>query len=758
MPTRIDVPGFIGLAERGPLGRVEVIEGWPAFVALYGDFQDSLYMPFAVRAFFENGGRRCHVLRVAAPALETTTTGAQPADGAASVLASTDRVRKGALATLVQESFAATTGVQPADRRSSKLVGVAGFVAGSTAVIRQDGLRPVLREIVAVEPASSLLIWGEPLPVEFDLTLPISVATSVRDERLVRDVAGNTVTWTHPLDGRFDLGADIGVSLGAGAATGVLPDEEGGPLLTVSASNPGRWGNHLSVLPQTGIAAAYVTRTRPAPDPADRLSIDRLDGLAKGSFVEISQTGVTDQRTLIKAVDPVSRAVTLRDALAGFDLPGAADGTNPITLRRFVLSLSVYERGRLVEVHENLDLPDPDRPSDSPVNLRSARIRIARRPGTAAAWLDAVSPILSRGRLFLVGGRDGTAMLRATDLTGRADAAASGLRLFETISEPAALAMPDIHLPEKPATEFLPEAAPEPDPCALCPGPAAAPSAAVAMIVEATPAFDPATILYIQSVLVAHCEERGDRVAVLDPPVGHDLDCPDWPDLMRWRQEFTSSYAVCYLPWIDIPDPLDRTGRALRRLPPCGHALGQFALSDRDPGRAAPANRPLQWAAALGCEIDDIRHGMMNERGLNAIRPWAGRGLRIMGARTLSSDANLVQLVVRRLLIRLKRAIRRELAWAVFEPANAAFETRVIATLEGLLELEWQARRLRGKTADEAFRVLADPMAMDPDNGVFAVAVAIAPSLPAEFVLLRLSFTFDAMDLAELTSEGGFPQ
>ena len=757
-PTRIDVAGFIGLAERGPLHDVRVIEGWPEFVATFGDFQDRAFLAFTVRAFFENGGRRCHVLRIAAPAVETVTTGVQPADGSALVLAETEGLRAGALATLVQTSASATSGVQPADRRSSIMVNVAGFRPGQMATLQQDGRRPVRLEIVEVEPAVQGLVWGQPIPGTFDITLPILITATSRDERLVREVVGNTVTWAYPLDARFDLEAPIHAGFGAGSAGGVLHDETGDPLLAVEAANAGRWGNAVSVKPSTAVSAAYVTRRRATPDPANRLSLDRLDGLAAGSFVEVSQDGASPHRSLIDAIEHDARAVVLRDPMVGFDLVGAADGTRPVTLSRFAFGFSVFEKGRLVEIFEDLNLPHPDRPDESLVNSLSDRIRITRLHGTEANWLDATSPMLEAGHLVLGGGRDGTAMLTAQDVTGTAGEPPTGLALFETATEPAALAVPDIHLPEMPPVERVPDDPEDPDPCALCPGPMPAPLPAIGVIQEATPGFDPATVQYIQTTLVEHCERQGDRVALLDPPVGPDQDCLDWPDLLRWRQEFSSSYAACYFPWIDVADPKDRIGRKLRRIPPSGHALGQFARADADPGRAAPANRPLSWASQLGCQVDDTMHGIMNERGINVIRPWAGRGLRIMGARTLSPDTNLNQLVVRRLLIRLKRAMRRELAWAVFEPANTAFENSVIATLEGLLELEWQAGRLRGGRREDAFRVIVDREASNPDNGEFVVAIAIAPSLPAEFVLLRLSFTFDAMDLAELSASGGWPE
>jgi phage tail sheath protein FI len=366
--------------------------------------------------------------------------------------------------------------------------------------------------------------------------------------------------------------------------------------------------------------------------------------------------------------------------------------------------------------------------------------------------------MLERGELRLAAGRDGIAMLTAADFTGVAGLPPAGLALFEDLPEPAAIAMPDIALPPAAARETLAEAPPEPDPCALCPGPPpAAPPVAAGEVHEASPGFAQATIEAIQREMVEHCERRGDSVALLDPPLAASGEGLDWPDLLRWRQQFDSSYAVAYHPWVDVADPLDRTARLVRRVPPSGHALGQFARADREAGRAAPANRELAFVSATAGEIDDTLHAMLNERGLNAITARPGRGIRIMGARTLASAADWQQLTVRRLLIRLKRSIARELAWAVFEPANGQLEMRVIATLEGLLELEWQAGRLLGTKPDEAFRIAVDRDAAAADNGQFVVVVAIAPALPAEFVFLRLAFTLDAMDLAELTAAGGWP-
>src|SRR4051794_3014000 len=85
-PARIDVPVFVVLAERGPLDEPTRVSSWPAFVTAFGGFVSGAVGAYAVKAFFDNGGDSCWIVRVAAPATSTTTVGAQPADRKSSVV------------------------------------------------------------------------------------------------------------------------------------------------------------------------------------------------------------------------------------------------------------------------------------------------------------------------------------------------------------------------------------------------------------------------------------------------------------------------------------------------------------------------------------------------------------------------------------------------------------------------------------------------------------------------------------------------
>ena len=59
-------PGSSGSPSAGPIDVPIPIQSWRQFVSWFGDFTGSGFLAYAVRGFFENGGRRCWVVRVAA--------------------------------------------------------------------------------------------------------------------------------------------------------------------------------------------------------------------------------------------------------------------------------------------------------------------------------------------------------------------------------------------------------------------------------------------------------------------------------------------------------------------------------------------------------------------------------------------------------------------------------------------------------------------------------------------------------------------
>jgi hypothetical protein len=468
------------------------------------------------------------------------------------------------------------------------------------------------------------------------------------------------------------------------------------------------------------------------------------------------QDGVASVRRLIASIDRKDGRLFFDQALPGtFDMVGAANGSKPIRVRRLALALSVNRNGRLIELFSNLDLPSTAEPERSPVNDRSEWIHVERLASpTVRPWPDPMCPLLRRGACVLEGGRDGIAMIDATDFTGDLTSPRRwGLRLFELDNEPAALAAPDAVIEPSPAISHAPLPEESPDPCAPCPPPPPPAPSPSPPAVESSPTFGPAEVFAIQIAMVEHCEQRGDRIAVIDPPLSRvDPDPYDLEALLGWRRRFDSSYATLYFPWLLLTDPLNAATGPLKAVPPSGAALGLFAATDADPGtQSAPANVALAWVAALPRAINSAEHEGLNPAGINCIRSFSGRGIRPFGARTLSSNADWALLNVRRLIIRLKRTLARSLQWAVFEPNNRDLTDMVFAVVEGLLETEWNERRLAGNSPEEAFYIRKIQSADIYDNGQFVLEIGVAPVTPAEFVVLRLSRTEDRLEIAELT-------
>src|SRR6185369_5848153 len=73
-PARTDVAAFVGISERGPVATPTRVTSFSEYQHRFGSFVAPGFLAYAVRAFFENGGRAAWVVRAVAPALGTTVT------------------------------------------------------------------------------------------------------------------------------------------------------------------------------------------------------------------------------------------------------------------------------------------------------------------------------------------------------------------------------------------------------------------------------------------------------------------------------------------------------------------------------------------------------------------------------------------------------------------------------------------------------------------------------------------------------------
>jgi uncharacterized protein len=246
----------------------------------------------------------------------------------------------------------------------------------------------------------------------------------------------------------------------------------------------------------------------------------------------------------------------------------------------------------------------------------------------------------------------------------------------------------------------------------------------------------------VQQAMIDHCEQVRTRLAILDAPPGM---APQ--RLAEWRRNeamYDSPFAAMYWPYLRVRNP-DATGDGdqLVEVPACGHVAGVWARNDSTRGvHKAPANEIVRGALDVSTKVTDGEQELLNPNGINCIRPFGVRGIRIWGARTLSSDVNWRYVNVRRLFNFVEESVRRNTGWVVFEPNDQALWQRVKRSLNGFLYELWLGGALLGATPDRAYFVKCDEENNPPsqvEKGMLTVDVGLAALRPAEFVVFRFS-------------------
>ena len=244
---------------------------------------------------------------------------------------------------------------------------------------------------------------------------------------------------------------------------------------------------------------------------------------------------------------------------------------------------------------------------------------------------------------------------------------------------------------------------------------------------------EPEHVLAVQRAMVEHCEKMHDRFCLLDALPGHDLK-----EALEWRGHFDSSHASFYFPWIKV-----RLGEeVLSPIPPSGHIAGMIARTDKLEGvHRAPANQPLQGLVDVAQRVRKRERDHAFDHRVNTLIPFTGRGIRIWGARTLSSDPSFVQINVRRLFILVRKSVEKYAQWVVFEPNEPSLWKKMIRSVDVFLGDLWKEGALLGATQDQAYYVKCDEETNPPearDVGELVCEIGISPVKPAEFIVVRI--------------------
>jgi phage tail sheath protein FI len=253
---------------------------------------------------------------------------------------------------------------------------------------------------------------------------------------------------------------------------------------------------------------------------------------------------------------------------------------------------------------------------------------------------------------------------------------------------------------------------------------------------------DPAIV----DAVLTHCEVRKDRFAILDSP-----EVIEDGGVEKLPKPRDSKYGAYYFPWIEVYDP--EKGNIF--VPPSGHMAGIYARTDTERGvHKAPANEIVRGALGLRYSVSRGEQDILNPKGINCIRDFSrrGRGIRVWGARTISSDASWRYINVRRLFIMIEQSIELGTQWVVFEPNDQTLWKKITRDIRAFLYRIWRTGALFGRTPEEAFYVKCDEETNPPeviDAGQVITEIGICPVKPAEFVIFRIGQWQAGSDVSE---------
>ena len=455
-------------------------------------------------------------------------------------------------------------------------------------------------------------------------------------------------------------------------------------VLTISAANPGAWAENMRVT----VAPASKAKTQVlAVDGAD-LTLKNADGFNPGDVVELFDGKEAVYATVKSVLD---RVVTL-DAPCTADVADSRVGTS-----KYIRTCEITITARLddmVEIYENLSLKAGALNYASVKTAKSELIRVEVEPKADAETVVPYELCGGTGSELVLtpaGGSNGTVLtVAAGTYLGKDDGPGkrTGLQAFLENGNVSIMAIPGVTLPE------------------------------------------------VQSALIAFCENKKSCFAILDIP----MELTKTNDVANFRDMYDSTYAAMYHPWLQM---YDAGSKHAAYFPPSGAMAGIYARSDNERGvHKAPANEVVRGCTGLSCSYNTGEQDILNPLGVNLIRAFPGRGIRVWGARTISSNGLWKYVNVRRLFIYVEESIKANTNWVVFEPNSEALWSRVTRTIANFLATCWRDGALAGSSPDQAFFVECGPTTMtqdDIDNGRLICQIGIAPVKPAEFVIFRIT-------------------
>jgi phage tail sheath protein FI len=759
--------GFLGMAERGPLNKPTLVTSFAEYQRIFGsylkeaDYGKKRYLPYAVEGFFANGGQRVYVSRVADDDKAAKSSGFLPdVSGGTTFLDEDVEARAITLKVVDTTDLLEDTVLFLKDGSQSEYLKYVSLAKALTLDLPLSQSHAGGTTITTMERSGTYHIVGAVAAgsVEIELDTVVDLASDdvliINDETndryevcTIGSIDGTTVTVKTPLKYGY-AAADVVINeLNSSTTTGlislvkaeytVIPiidtdtdfseddvieigdeyriikatdaervilvagelkhkhekDEtikQLTPAFGIDTSSEGTWGNRVKIV----VKASSLSTAKLTADASDQnyLELDTLTGMEEGTLLKLPTTPPSygTVTKVIKTDD--TKQVELEEAFTG-----SLSKNQEVSTDDFDLMVSFNGSD---EAFKNLSMNESHSSYVEEIVTSDASQLIRLEDlGTNGQQISMPTQDNEPG-WKLSGGNDGIptdddAEINTTyeGVDNSEPAKRKGIYTLKNIDDISIVAIPGVY------TQHL------------------------------------------QNKMIIHCETMKDRFAVLDSEEKADLD-----KIQTQRNFYDSKYAALYYPWIRVFDPLSKKRT---NVPPSGYMCGIYARSDTERGvHKAPANEVVR--GALGLEefngtkriITKGQQDILNPKGVNCIRVFRGRGIRVWGARTISSDSLWKYVNVRRLFLFLEESIEDGTQWVVFEPNDEKLWARVRQTINQFLTRVWKDGALMGTTPEEAFFVKCDRTTMtqdDIDNGRLIVMIGVAPVKPAEFVIFRIA-------------------
>jgi hypothetical protein len=500
---------------------------------------------------------------------------------------------------------------------------------------------------------------------------------------------------------------------GAAPASLRIKNNQEQDLFQIEAKSPGNWGNFINFRLWFGVEKSFevlefdpkaaCVRLRPRIDmqsSARPPSIGNIFTLQdeesrskKGDLIRFRN----GNQEILAIIDRVEGETVYLESIEGLD-----DLANPEWYAEYVLINANVSLDQLSEDYLQVSFrPEHPRYFLDLINYRSQIVNLTKLQTEKA--LRSVPK--EYGVSYLYSGRDGLLGLSAGDFIGHYGGPEDyrGMGCFEAYPEINVIAAPDAQIFYELADKETAER----------------------------------SLVAIHTALISQAESIPDRFALLDAPQSTGV-----LELLHYAQRYDSAMAALYYPNISILHPQDNQGVATVSIPPSGHIAGGFAKIDREKGVFyPPANFYIPGAVGLENKISDDEYEFLYPHGLNIMKSVPGRGIKVWGARTLSSDPQWRYTNVRRTFSRIATALKEGTRWAVFETNDLSLRKRLVRNVTGFLIDLWRDGYLAG-SAEEAFFVRCNDELNPPENidkGIVTVQVGLAIVKPTEFIVVTLS-------------------